>query len=746
MTDPQDVSDALAGIDNDNNTQQPAPASQPAAAPPKDLSVVLNGIDAPPPTQNPGTAGWGEVARQAWQNLLPSGKAAWANTTHMFRHPIDTVNQMGSVLYGVGNQLFNVTDAQSQQDTAAAKALEQHYAALNPFGAQGAAGLKTAIATDPVGTALDLATFADPAIRGISGVVGTGRAADAAGAIMRTGEFTPKAAEAITTAFPDANPAWLDDPAFKTQLSQIAAKKGITPPVVKEALLRSQGLDAPTASVTGNVGAPRDTAIVRDAVDRGQRAIGTAATNIAGDTGPSRSDLGQAFERSLVDSHNNTTSLYNKANSSHIDLPEGFANSLMDHVQAALKADSSTTPDMHDLGRYAATYPRAATAVDQLRNLVAENDQLTNSSQLVAPRTELSNLRFKAGSSSDSHALGTMIDAYDNYVSKGLSALGDEGQQAANDIDASRAAYRQHRANFAPSDRLNPSLAPARNATSALGKLTVNPETDVAEVGDSANTEKANDLLGRAIIKPNLTQPPGSTAVYNHLSNLLDEDGNAALNNHIRQSVLRTNQGVLAASPAQIHSFLDSDLADKVFTPNEQAQIRRMTMAQDLLQTPLAYSSPQKTLVGVVGRSLANMGAITLAQKLHQNPALGALLEPVMEHGVSRVFHANPLNGAPNAPIAGRVLGAVGSGLTGMLPPAEVGRVVQNSEPEQHADGGRIERKAGGKVKVDHTKRAEALVLAAARAKGRHNKTTEPLLAQPDEVITKALAVANRHI
>jgi hypothetical protein len=37
------------------------------------------------------------------------------------------------------------------------------------------------------------------------------------------------------------------------------------------------------------------------------------------------------------------------------------------------------------------------------------------------------------------------------------------------------------------------------------------------------------------------------------------------------------------------------------------------------------------------------------------------------------------------------------------------------------------------------------LVAAAERAKKGHGKVTEPLLNQPDEAITRALAIANQH-
>ena len=56
----------------------------------------------------------------------------------------------------------------------------------------------------------------------------------------------------------------------------------------------------------------------------------------------------------------------------------------------------------------------------------------------------------------------------------------------------------------------------------------------------------------------------------------------------------------------------------------------------------------------------------------------------------------------------------------------------------------RLGRASGGRLgKVDHMGIAAALIRAAEKAKKGHSTTTAPLLEQPDEAITKALAIAN---
>lgn len=64
--------------------------------------------------------------------------------------------------------------------------------------------------------------------------------------------------------------------------------------------------------------------------------------------------------------------------------------------------------------------------------------------------------------------------------------------------------------------------------------------------------------------------------------------------------------------------------------------------------------------------------------------------------------------------------------------------------PKKEADGGRIGRKAGGRI--GHHYEAARLVKAAELAKKNHGKQTETILNAPDEHVVKALSVANRSI
>lgn len=71
------------------------------------------------------------------------------------------------------------------------------------------------------------------------------------------------------------------------------------------------------------------------------------------------------------------------------------------------------------------------------------------------------------------------------------------------------------------------------------------------------------------------------------------------------------------------------------------------------------------------------------------------------------------------------------------------GRAEDVLGPQAQASGGRIQRASGGRTNGVLT--GDMLIAAAERAKKGHGKATEPLLNQPDEAITRALAIANQH-
>ncbi len=70
----------------------------------------------------------------------------------------------------------------------------------------------------------------------------------------------------------------------------------------------------------------------------------------------------------------------------------------------------------------------------------------------------------------------------------------------------------------------------------------------------------------------------------------------------------------------------------------------------------------------------------------------------------------------------------------------------QAKQLQSQEQGPRIQRKAGGRVSVDHESEADRLIALAEKMHKSNQKATEPLLSQDDNIVAKALKVAHDNI
>lgn len=129
---------------------------------------------------------------------------------------------------------------------------------------------------------------------------------------------------------------------------------------------------------------------------------------------------------------------------------------------------------------------------------------------------------------------------------------------------------------------------------------------------------------------------------------------------------------------------------------------------------------------------------------LHPEKARQLLSKPTMEN----VRALDPYLAA-NRTTAEMVLDQEKANQQWTDPDAALNRTGPNYLPTLIGKAGQLKPgfKRGGAAKgIDHGAKADALIKAAEQAKKGHNSTTEPLLDQPDEAITKALAIANEAI
>jgi hypothetical protein len=138
-----------------------------------------------------------------------------------------------------------------------------------------------------------------------------------------------------------------------------------------------------------------------------------------------------------------------------------------------------------------------------------------------------------------------------------------------------------------------------------------------------------------------------------------------------------------------------------------------------------------KGFLGRIAGSLSGLGAASvfgphgLAAYVGSSPRVGG----VLNYGVGRT------TGLPSR--------IVEQNRAAVEAARQAGRAEDVLGPQPQAAGGRIHRASGGRAIGVLT--GDMLVAAAERAKKGHGKATEPLLNQPDEAITRALAIANQH-
>jgi hypothetical protein len=171
-----------------------------------------------------------------------------------------------------------------------------------------------------------------------------------------------------------------------------------------------------------------------------------------------------------------------------------------------------------------------------------------------------------------------------------------------------------------------------------------------------------------------------------------------------------------------------SNLLDQIFAKNDK--IPAMLAGQEVATTKPG------SLAGQLGQTLGAYGTyaygspIPLAAAMASSPKMAANIG----YGAGRVG-GYPAYLYKNYPLTAKSIYQAGHA-----------QDVQeaNPKPQGQASGGRIRRATGGRAGGVTT--ADMLIAAAERAKKNDGKVTESLLAQPDEAITRALAIANKHI
>ena len=186
---------------------------------------------------------------------------------------------------------------------------------------------------------------------------------------------------------------------------------------------------------------------------------------------------------------------------------------------------------------------------------------------------------------------------------------------------------------------------------------------------------------------------------------------------------------------------------------NLAKMMRKIKAGDTDLLTTLANTNAGKTLPYMLAGHAVNPWLANGFQHLQYFPEVaGALMYPAaLPHLAGLVAASSPKIAGATQYAAGKVgkyLAPVGTAAdyATSAPVTYAGTHLGQAEQQQHATGGRIGRKSGGRTSSSAKAKADQLISMVDRIKKEQGKGTEPLLNVDDTTIAKALEIANRGI
>ena len=717
---------APSGVNESNFSFTPAPGSVFA---PKNYKVAPTSVSASAtPQPRPGVSEeelqryanmpLSEVATSAAQNLIPSAKKAFTDVGHAIMNPSETLEALKQVGQGAYSKVSGALGGQrNPQSEQILDALGAHYA--EQYGTKG--GFKRALATDPFNVGMDVSL---PLTLGASAL--------------------PKSLGAVSKAASVAGT--LMDP---IQASLAVAKEvGKLPAaVMRQAQGASTGISPNLLKAASEAGSTSDPAL-----------RGAFLSHLSGKGDPA--EMASTLKQSIKEIRDNDSSLY-LAEKQRL----GSSNNVVDIANL----DSAINDTKKRYGRIGNLFEpandminRAEIAVNNFKNMPASEKTLDTLDHL---KQGIWNLREQTG---DSAAKNALMQVY----------------HGARD---SLIAYDKKYAELM--DRYTRSLDNADGLTRGLGANATTPST-VAKLLKATKTS-----MGQSLLEQIAKTKSGQTVPYMLAGHALQPFLPGGGRNIIDAALL---YGSAAFSPHALWGILASSPRTMGEVNYRLGQISRVapTIAKPTVyganQLSNAMGEPQAPQApsGDVGRVLNTIkvresgGERDPYRSKNPDPrstASGAYQitdstwrDWTRKYGIgtqySSAHHAPPeVQDAVAARAVEDILARHGGDVSkvplvwytgnseGRISPEALAlnrgltpQTYQQNWMRQHgavaATGGRIERREGGRVGIDHSGRAASLVRAAEAAKKQESKTTEPLLQAPDEHIVKALSIANEAI
>ena len=734
-----------------------------------------------------GAMPWTEAAKRGVMST-PAALESGAKTAYkLVTNPIQTAQGLYDLGHGVVSHVNRwAYDLPPDDQSNIIEAPINEAAKENWENWSSAAGIKKHIATNLPGTLLDVSTLAG----GLGGVAGTAaKVADPLGAITKLADTAGAVAERTNplTGFGALNditktraPALVDqttgqahptvdaaikgatdqthnfqslygdgDAAAQKAFADTIQAKGANVNAAKEGILNSVGMTPTRTAVTGEEAASdaAKQAAIHAAQDNEIKATG-ALKSIVGD--PDNTDIhgiAKALDQARVDSLNKAVAPLERAkqDTGYLDGSMGGPKIM----SAVSRAASSAGAPVHNIQNLS-SYPNAAMAIGEIQKTVPGpwvGDNPLTAQSLMNLRSSISKLA-RTATGSDQHVTGAIVDAFDNHIVDAVQKgkwVGGNAQQFLNDMQQGRAAYAQHMSTFHDRGGNNGTIA---SVTKPMSEEEVGGGLDHAPGLGDDTYQSIQQKLSSA-----LSNDSNKADTLTRLQNIFagNPDAQSALQSYMRRKVMFDPKSGGIAAPEKINQALTKHghIADRLFTPQEQAQITRINAARAINSGRTKIAKPESLLrtlrkAGTEGAVKFGMAKAAGTFGMPGGEILGWLggegINSFGNHLGNLRSLKNELKGAPaHRTLGSRVKGA-GRYAAGALTSPLAGQLGANANLSNNLIPARAD---GGSVNSHHDRLVSRLMLLAENAKKEEKKATKSILGLPDDTVTAALAKAN---
>ncbi len=793
------VDDIMAGFSG-SPSSAPSSKKPPRAAPQttgdRPGTAGSHGFQAATATPLPGAPApdWknmplSQVGRMAGQNLLPSAGEFVGSLAGAVMHPVATVKAMGDVARGAGSELYGAMggkrDPQMAQQEAAFDIIKNHYGDIyGPLFHGDTSGLKKAIATDPVGTGMDLSTIVGVP-SGALKLAGVGAevagAARTAAALKLAGNIGSSAASMVD---PVQAAIKLGKAGTNVAGSLVRGAHSISTEVSPEFLKTASEAGATPFSPLGRsfvkhwagAGTPTELQITANKALQSINKEGAAAHNatMAG-------MAGQPSYQPIIDAIKDARAQYPAGISNTMYKPvhdalDDIENMVSDHIKSSqpipgvidpsysgvLGMDNLKKALWDKVGEH--SNPLAKNAVKQIwasaRQSLADavpgyTDAMEESQENINRLNDMVKTLGLSGNASATSSLRKSLKAmktesgkslYDELIKRDPSIAGMLAGQATREIGShnllNAILSQQFGLGLAPFVVSSPKLAGAAHYAAGL----------------------AGGAAGQAMRW-------GSRPAYYATQAMQQNSPNDS-----QEQVRAPIPAQVAAPPTTPTPFspkTSPEVAPVKYTPDDVDAMTKMIVAEagrepDEGKLGVAYSVINRHKAGgedlwdVVNRPSAYEGVSNGRaravdpnspeyQYVRDNIVLPALRGEVKDptngatHFLNPVLQANQGRLQPSWSTKDEGL-RIGNHVFHHPGYQAVAGYKSSQFPDAAATGGRITRAAGGQVGMTHEQLVNHLMTRAKQAKRATDNTTKPLLNAPDEAIVKALDVAQQAI